>query len=65
MVNCGEGRWSIWRRAVELLEEANVKDVMQASTGRQGEPDDDIIDELDDAVGPVEARFKLSYCSLG
>jgi hypothetical protein len=65
MVNCGEGRWSIWRCAVELLEEANVKDVMQASTGRQGEPDGDIIDELDDAVGLVEARFKLSRCSLG
>jgi len=60
MVNSRQGRWSIRRRTMELLEEADVEDVMQTSSGWQGEANSDVVEELGDAVGAVEAWPQLA-----
>jgi len=57
--------WKRWRGSRrdpnELLEEANVKDVVQAGVGWKIEVDNDVIDELDDAVGTIEVRLELPF----
>jgi hypothetical protein len=45
---------------VELLEEADMEDDVQASLGRQIKANNDFVDEFDDAVRPVEARLQLA-----
>ena len=50
-----QGRGSVWRGPLELLEQANMKDIMDAGVGWQVEADGDVVDELGDAVGAEEA----------
>ena len=64
MMNMRQRRRSIRRRPLELLEEADVEHVVKMSPRRQGEADSDVVDQLDDAVGPVEPRFKLARGGL-
>ena len=64
MMNMRQRRRSIRRRPLELLEEADVEHVVKTSPRRQGEVDSDVVDQLDDAVGPVEPRFKLARGGL-
>ena len=45
---------------MEFLEQADMKNVVKARVGRQGEANSDLVDELHDLVGPVEARLKLA-----
>jgi len=45
---------------MEFLEEADVEDVVQAGSGWQGEANSDVVDELRDAVGAVEAWPQLA-----
>ena len=40
--------------APRTSEEADVKHVVKTSPRRQGEADSDVVDQLDDAVGPVD-----------
>jgi len=53
MMNMRQRRRSIRRRPLELLE-ADVEHVVKTSPRRQGEADSDVVDQLDDAVGPVD-----------
>jgi len=55
------GRWS----ADELLEEADVEDVVQLGTRGQRQPHSHLVDALGDLVWPDEARFQLALGCLG
>jgi len=59
-------RWRCsWRITDELLEEADVEDVVQPSVRRQGEAHGNLIDELGDVVRPEEVRLQLPCGRLG
>jgi hypothetical protein len=58
-------RRSVWRGAMELLQEANMEHIVQASLRWKGEADSDLVDQLGDAVGPEVARLKLAGGGLG
>jgi hypothetical protein len=45
VVNGGQW-WSIWWRPTELLEETDVKHIMQSGVGWEGQTDNDVIDEF-------------------
>ena len=42
---------------MELLEEPDMEDIMEASLGRQGQANDDVVDELDHAVRAVKPQL--------
>jgi hypothetical protein len=50
---------------MELLEEPDMEDIVEASLGRQGQANGDIVDELDHAVRPVKPWLQLADCRLG
>jgi hypothetical protein len=50
---------------VELPEQPDMEHVVEASTGRQSEANGDVVDQLDDAVRPEEARPELAPDGLG
>jgi hypothetical protein len=64
MMEGRQGWWSIRRRAVKLLEEADVENIVQMSPGRKAEADSDVVDELDDVVRSVEAWLELAGAGL-
>jgi len=41
-----------------------MKNIVKACVGRQSDADGDLIDELRDLIGPVEAWLKLALCLL-
>jgi hypothetical protein len=49
----------------ELLEGANVEDVMDPGLQRQLESYRNVVDELDDLIGPEVARLELAGGGLG
>jgi hypothetical protein len=58
-------RWQGWqvqrRRAVELLEEPHMEDVMEASLRWKSQSDGDLVDELDDAVRGCRSSLKRPH----
>ena len=60
-----EGRWHSWWDADELLEEADVKDIVEPSARGQIKAHRDSVDELGDAVRLEEARLELPFSRLG
>ena len=59
-MNWRQGRRRGWRRAHELLEKADVEDVVEACAGRKLQVVGDLVDDGSDAVRPVEARLQLA-----
>jgi hypothetical protein len=55
----GSGGGSYRWLTVELLEETHVEHVVDAGTRRQLQAGGDLIDELGDVVGPIEAGAQL------
>jgi len=60
-----EGWWHSWWDADKLLEEVDVKDVVEPSARGQIKAHRDSVDELGDAVQPEEARLELPFGRLG
>jgi hypothetical protein len=54
-----EGRRGRRWNADKLLEDTYVEHIMEARPWRQGQANGDVVDELDDAVGPHKARLEL------
>ena len=55
-------RWrSSWRNAHELLQEADMEDVVKSCTWRQLDPVHDVVDDGRDTVRSVEPRAKLPF----
>ena len=55
-----QGRWSIWWLPLKLLEQPYVENIMKTGALRKSKADSDIIDQLDDAIGPEETRLELA-----
>ena len=65
MMQRRQGRRSVQHRPLELLEQPHMEHIVNASSGRQGEADRDVVDQLGDAVWPEEVRLELAGDSLG
>jgi len=55
-----QGRWSIWWLPLKLLEQPYMENIMKTGALRKSKADSDIIDQLDDAIGPEETRLELA-----
>jgi hypothetical protein len=60
VVDDWQGRQSRRWNADQLLEDTHVEHIMEARPQRQGQANGDVVDELDDAVGPHKARLELA-----
>jgi hypothetical protein len=58
-------RRSLWRSAMELLQEAHMEHAVQASLRWESEADNNLVDHFGDAVGPEVARLELAGGGLG
>jgi hypothetical protein len=65
MVDRRKWWWSLWRSAMELLQEAYMEHVVQASLRWESEADSNLVDHLGDAVGPEVVRLELAGGGLG
>jgi hypothetical protein len=61
MMNVGQWRRGCWRVADPLLQQPNMKDVMELGTMRELKTNSNIVDELFDTVGPEEPRLKFAF----
>jgi hypothetical protein len=57
VVDGRQRRRSCWRVAHPFLQKANMENIMELGARRKSESNGDVVDELDDAVGPKEARL--------
>jgi hypothetical protein len=57
VVDGRQRRRSCWRVAHPFLQKANMENIMELGAWRKSESNGDVVDELDDAVGPKEARL--------
>jgi len=57
-------RWCIRWRPVELLEQADVEHIMYTRADRELQADGHVVDELGDAIRPVEAGLQLARAGL-
>jgi hypothetical protein len=60
VVDDGERWWSVRRRALPLLQEPDVEDVMKSSSGRKCHPDGDCVDHLGHLIGAEESGLQLA-----
>ena len=61
IVNRRQERRRIRRSTHKLLQEVDVEHIMETGAFREGEADNNVVDELGDAVGTIEARLQLPF----
>ena len=64
MMQGQQRRRSCWRSTFKFLEDAHMKNVVQTGAGWKGDAHRDLVDQLNDAVGPIEARSEPARRSL-
>jgi hypothetical protein len=61
MMNIGQWRRGCWRFAHPLLQQPNMKDVMEFGAMRELKMNNNVVDELFDTVGPEEPQLKFAF----